>query len=195
MEENKKSIVDQVKTLLFSGEPVDKVEVEAIIEGDFKEVKTAEGVILNVSTLDVDGIVEIVSEDGKEIAPPAEYILDDGSILVVGEDGIISEVKEATTEEEVVEEAMDEEEVVVEEVVDVVAEDNLLEARIEALEAKFSALVDANVVLAEANVVLEENFSKIANEPIEEEIKISRGQKFRTVKADRLDKLRKNLGK
>ena len=213
MNEEKKTIVSQVKAL-FASEEVKDV-VADIVEESFKEVKTTDGIILNVSSLDVDGVVEIVSEDGKETAPAAEYILEDGSILVVGEEGKISEVKEATTEEEVVEEAMEEEgevaveeeiedvveEVIEEEVIEEVIEgnDSDLIARIEAIEAKFEAkfkaLEDANIILAEANVVLEENFSKIADEPIEKEIKISRSQAFRTAKAAKLDKLRKNLGK
>ena len=190
--ENKKSVVDQVKELLnFSAEEVVEVEVE------FTEVKTSDGVILNVSAMDKDGIVEIVSEDGKSLAPAGEYVLEDGATIVVGEEGIISEVK--AIEEEVAEEEMAEE-VVVEsnEVVDAdVSEvkENPLEARIQALEAKFAEVRIRNEELSKANILLASNFSAFKSEPMEEEIKISKSEKFRTAKASKFDRLRKTLNK
>ena len=176
MEENKKSVVDQVKELLFSSEKVNNVE-------EFAEVKTSEGVILNISAMEVGATIEVVSEDGKNPAPAGEYILEDGSTIVVGEEGVISEVKVA--EEEVAEEEMSEE--TVDESKDSIDADvseeevNPLEARIEALEAKFSALSDVNILLAEKNVelegkndVLESKFSAFKGEPAAKEIKITK---------------------
>ncbi len=79
------SIKEKLAKLLFSNE----VEVE------FSEMKTADGIILNVSALEKDGIVKIVSEDGKELAPEGDYILEDGSTIVVGAEGVIVEIKPA----------------------------------------------------------------------------------------------------
>ena len=53
--ENKKSVVEQVKDLLFSSEDSKQ---------DFVEVKTSEGVILNISVMEAEGTIEVVSEDG-----------------------------------------------------------------------------------------------------------------------------------
>jgi len=194
MSEKEKSVVDKVKELLFSSEVVEA-------EDTFAEVKTSEGVILNVSAMEADGVVEIVSEDGKEVAPAGEYILEDGSTIVVGEEGIISEVKPAEVEEEVEEEMSEE---VVEDSKEVsdadVSEEevNPLEARIEALEAKFEAVIienskikESNVLLAEQNVALESKFSAFKGEPAAEEIKISKSD-AKTDKFKALGNIRRN---
>lgn len=51
-------------------------------------------------TLEVDGRVWLVAEDGTEVALPAgEYPLEDKRVLVVKEDGKVAEIKEAPTEQ------------------------------------------------------------------------------------------------
>ena len=150
--------------------------------------------------MEVDGVVEVVSEDGKELAAAGNYILEDGSTIVVGEAGVISDIK--PMEEEVAEEEMAEEPL--EEAKEVSNEDtteeevNPLEARIQALEAKFNEVVivndkikAANVVLAEANEALESKFSAFKGEPAAEEIKISKSDS-KTEKFKKLGNIRRN---
>jgi len=56
--------------------------------------------------------VVIVTEDEQKIPlPVGEYKLEDGLVLIVAEEGLIAEIKEAEAEEEVVEEEVVEEEV------------------------------------------------------------------------------------
>ena len=186
MSDNEKSTIEKVKDLLsgkFNSEDVEKVE------DTFAEVKTSEGVILNVSAMEAGATIEVVSEDGKELAPAGEYILEDGSTIVVGEAGIVSEVKEA---EENVEEDVAEDMEAVEEVVEVeVSEDveSSLEARLDALEetlnAKFESVIaelkEANEKFASVNELqaneldeLKGKFSAFKGEPAAEEIKISK---------------------
>lgn len=180
MSEAKKSVVEQVKELLnFSEEQPQK----------FMEVKTSEGVILNISEMEAGASVSIISEDGENPAPVGEYILEDGSVVVVGEEGVVSEVKAA---EEDVEEEMSEE--VVEEVVEEV---NPLEARLDALEEavnqKFESIVNdisekfKSVIDLQAKELDELNakFSAFKSEPAKEEIKLSKAEikanKFKTI--------------
>lgn len=197
MSENKKSVIDQVKELFSSEEVVAK----------FAEVKTSEGVILNVSAMESGATIEVVSEDGKNPAPAGEYVLEDGSTIVVGEVGVVSEVKEA---EEVVEEEMSEE--AVEDVEEVseeeVSEDkeSSLEARLDALEetlnAKFESVIadlkEANEKFQAVNELqakelddLNGKFSAFKGEPAAEEIKISK-KDAKTEKFKALAKVRRN---
>ena len=172
--ENKKSVVEQVKDLLFSSEDSKQ---------DFVEVKTSEGVILNISVMEAEGTIEVVSEDGLSLAPIGEYVIEDGSIIVVGVEGVISEIKEATEEEVVEEEEMAVE--VVEDVIDTDTpkeEESSLEARLDALEetinSKFESIFDKFAKVNEAQALeldeLKANFSAFKSEPIEDEIKISK---------------------
>jgi len=76
--------------------------------------------------------VFIVSEDGNVALPVGDYTLEDGRTLVVSEEGIIGEIKEAEPAEEETEQPAEE----VEASQDVQLAD--LVARIEALEAKLA---------------------------------------------------------
>ena len=73
------------------------------------EVKLAKMMLVDgVTVLEANEFVSgqevyIVSEEEKIPLPIGEYELEDGKILVVSEDGIIAEIKEAVEEEEAVE--------------------------------------------------------------------------------------------
>jgi len=87
-----KSILNKVRTLL--GMEV-KLEMMKLIDGT---------TVLEAEMFEADNEVFIITEDEQRIPLPiGEYELESGMMLVVVEEGIISEVKEATTEEEVAE--------------------------------------------------------------------------------------------
>lgn len=89
----KTSIINQIKTLL--GMEV-KLETLKLIDGI---------TIFEADSFDADKEVFIVTEDEQKIpVPKGDYELEDGRLLVVVEEGVIAEIKEATAEEEVVEE-------------------------------------------------------------------------------------------
>ena len=70
-----------------------------------EQTKLVDGVtIIEADMFEADSAVSIVN--GEELIPltVGEYELEDGRILVVVEEGVISEIKEAMVEEEVVEE-------------------------------------------------------------------------------------------
>ena len=90
----KTSVINQIKTLL--GMEV-KLETMKLIDGI---------TIFEADTFETDKEVFIVTEDEQKIPVPiGEYELEDGRMLVVEVEGIILEIKEVATEEEVVEEA------------------------------------------------------------------------------------------
>jgi hypothetical protein len=87
-----KSILNKVRTLL--GMEV-KLEMMKLIDGT---------TVLEAEMFEANNEVFIITEDEQRIPLPiGEYELENALILVVVEEGIISEVKEATTEEEVAE--------------------------------------------------------------------------------------------
>ena len=58
------------------------------------------GAVLEAETFEAGNEVFIVTEDEKVAVPIGEYELEDGRVLVVAEEGLISEIKEAGAEEE-----------------------------------------------------------------------------------------------
>ena len=86
MKSNK--VIEQIKNVLNLNEEV-KLEQQAL----------ENGTVLEADAFEADNEVFIVTEDERVAVPVGEYQLEDGRILVVAEEGIISEVKEAGEEE------------------------------------------------------------------------------------------------
>jgi len=86
----KTSVINQIKTLLG-------------MEVKLETMKLADGItIFEADAFEMDKEVFIVTEDEQKIPVPiGEYELEDGRILVVEVEGIIMDVKEAPTTEEV----------------------------------------------------------------------------------------------
>ena len=100
----KTSVINQIKTLLG-------------MEVKLETIKLLDGItIFEADSFEAEKEVFIVTEDEQKIpVPVGEYELEDGRILVVVEEGIISELKEKEEEvEEVIEEEAPEVEVEVE---------------------------------------------------------------------------------
>jgi len=84
---NAKDTLDKVKTLLG-------------IEVQLEERLLENGTRFEADAFESGREVFIISEDDERIAVPAgEYLMEDGMLLVVSEDGIIDEIKEAVEEE------------------------------------------------------------------------------------------------
>lgn len=86
------------------------------MEVKLEQLKLADGVtVIESDSFEKDFEVFVVTDDGKKIAVPVgEYELEDGRILVVTTEGLISEVKEA--EMEVEEKEVEEKEVEMEKI-------------------------------------------------------------------------------
>jgi hypothetical protein len=85
----KNSLINQIKTLLG-------------MEVKLEQMKLADGVtVLEADTFEPEMEIVIVTEDEQKIpVPVGEYEMEDGRILVVQNEGIISEMKEMETEVE-----------------------------------------------------------------------------------------------
>jgi hypothetical protein len=101
MKSNK--VIEKIKDVLNLNEEV-KLE----------QAKLDNGTVIEADSFESGVEVFIVTEDEKVALPVGDYILEDGKILVVAEEGVISEIKDAEAEEveevEEVEAAEEEEE-------------------------------------------------------------------------------------
>ena len=91
-------MLNQIKTLLSI-----KVKLE--------EAKLENGTIISADSFEKGSEVFIVTDDEKVALPVGEYILEDGRLLVVSEEGIINDVKSVSDEVPAEVEAEEEEEV------------------------------------------------------------------------------------
>ena len=91
MKSNK--VIEQIKNVLNLNEEV-KLETANLDNGT----------VIEADAFESGNEVFIVTEDEKVALPIGDYILEDGKILVVAEEGVISEIKDAEAEEETEEE-------------------------------------------------------------------------------------------
>lgn len=88
-------MLNQVKTLLG-------------VEVKLEQMKLENGTVLEAEKFEAGNEIFIVTEDEKVALPVGDYILEDGTALVIEEEGIIKEVKsEGEAEEEVAEEEVE----------------------------------------------------------------------------------------
>ena len=85
-----------------ANEVLNRVKELLGMEVKLATMKLSDGVtVLEAEVFDAGAEVFIVAEDGQKIPlPVGEYELEDGRILVVQQEGIIAEVKEAAAQEE-----------------------------------------------------------------------------------------------
>ena len=87
------NVIEKIKDVLNLNEEV-KLE----------QAKLDNGTVIEADSFESGVEVFIVTEDEKVALPIGDYILEDGKILVVAEEGVISEIKDAEAEEETEEE-------------------------------------------------------------------------------------------
>ena len=95
---NTNDMISKIKEVLNLSQEV-KLEQQAL----------ENGTVLEAEAFEAGNEVFIVTEDEKIALPVGEYQLEDGRILVVAEEGLISEIKTEEAEEEVEVEAAEEE--------------------------------------------------------------------------------------
>ena len=83
-------------------------EVQEEVKVEMATMKLANGIVVEAESFEAGQNVFLIGEDDEKVAAPVgEHELEDGKILVIEEEGVIKEIKEAT--EEVVEEVAEEE--------------------------------------------------------------------------------------
>ena len=91
-------MLNQIKTLLN-------------IEVKLEEMKLENGTVVTAESFEKGKEIFIVTDDEKVAMPVGEYLLEDGKLIVVEEEGTIADVREVSDEVPAKEEASDEEEI------------------------------------------------------------------------------------
>ena len=78
-------MINQIKTLLN-------------IEVKLEELKLENGTIVSAESFEKDKEIFIVTDDEKVAMPVGEYLLEDGRLVVVSEEGMIADVREVSDE-------------------------------------------------------------------------------------------------
>ena len=95
-------MLNQIKSVLG-------VELSTEEKVELAQAKLENGTVLEAESFESGKEVFILTDDEKVALPIGEYQMEDGKILVIAEDGIISEIKEGGEEEVVEEEVVEEE--------------------------------------------------------------------------------------
>ena len=91
---------------------INKIKTLLGLEIKLEQMKLENGTILEAEAFEAGAEIFIVNEEDRIAVPMGEYMLEDGKVLIITEDGIIGEIKDA--EEAPAEEAAPEAEVEVE---------------------------------------------------------------------------------
>lgn len=179
-----KEALDQIKSLLFSDDAV--VTNEVVTE--FAEGVLADGTIVKFDKLEVGGVISIVTDEGEVPAPVGEHELEDGTMIVIVEAGIIAEVKAPEEETDVEVEV----EVVEEMSADVVNYDAKFQEISEAFNSKMTEIETKVTSLNEVTkklIEFMEAFATIESAPESQAPKNTFMAQSKNVKADSFKKL------
>ena len=179
-----KEALDQIKSLLFSDDAV--VTNEVVTE--FAEGVLADGTIVKFDKLEVGGVISIVTDEGEVPAPVGEHELEDGTMIIIIEAGIIAEVKAPEEEADVEVEV----EVVEEMSADVVNYDAKFQEISEAFNSKMSEIETKVTSLNEVTkklIEFMEAFATIESAPESQAPKNTFLAQSKNVKADSFKKL------
>jgi hypothetical protein len=155
-------MIDQIKTLLG-------------IEVKLEEMKLENGTIVSAESFEKDKEIFIVTDDEKVAMPVGEYLLEDGRLVVVSEEGMIADVRE------VADEAPEKEEEVTSDLVDEEVKEEVETAEVgdwEGMEKRIQNLEDA---IADLKGDKESKMEDVQEEEMADE---SKSLKSRTVKEE-----------
>jgi hypothetical protein len=105
-------ILNKIKTYLGEEKVEEQIEETQVEETQLEEspeqvelaqAKLENGTVLEAEAFEAGNEIFIVTDDERVAVPVGEYLMEDGQILVVEEEGIIGEIKAEEVEEEEVE--------------------------------------------------------------------------------------------
>tara|TARA_R110000787_G_scaffold55645_2_gene128403 strand:+ start:160 stop:795 length:636 start_codon:yes stop_codon:yes gene_type:complete len=163
-------MLNQIKTLLN-------------IEVKLEEMKLENGTIVSAESFEKDKEIFIVTDDEKVAMPVGEYLLEDGRLVVVSEEGMIADVREVADEapakeseegEEITSDLAEDDEVKEEEEGDMAEEDNMMKDMMDRIQNLEDAIADLKG----------DKENKMEEEEVEEEMSTEKTLKSRTVKEE-----------
>ena len=142
------------------------------IEVNLEDMKLENGTVITTEALEKGNEVFILTDDEKVAMPVGEYILEDGKLLVVEEEGIIADVRDVSDDVPAKEEATEEKEDMKEEE-DYKEEDKEMAdvADWKGMEKRIQNLEDAIADLKGDKVEKKEEETEDLTEEVKEEIK------------------------
>lgn len=158
-------ILSKIKTYLGedTADIVENIEQSQVVE--LAQAKLENGTVLEAEAFESGKEIFILTDDEKVAVPVGEYQMEDGQILVVEEEGLIAEIKEAEAKEEEEVEASEE-----------VSEESLeeTETELEEVEAEYATkeeLAEVKSMLEEIKAMIEkkEEMSEV-EEQVKEEL-------------------------
>ena len=78
-----------------------ELSAKSVVEVKFEQMKLDNGTVLEADSFEAGNEVFIVNEEERIAVLVGEYTMDDSRVLIVLEEGIIAEIREASIEEEV----------------------------------------------------------------------------------------------
>ena len=159
-----------------TNQTLNKVRTLLGIEVKLEQMKLDNGAIFEAEVFEAGAEIFVVADDERVAVPVGEYETEDGKIIVVSEEGVIAEIKDAEAEEEapaeevseeVVEEEMSEETASPKKIVKSITEEQFFSA-IEELRNEINALKLSKVEVKEVkevSVELSEEVEGITHTP------------------------------
>jgi hypothetical protein len=179
---NLESIVNAIKDGFASVKLTSEVEQVEAVEITMATMMLKDGVtILEAESFEAGQAVFIVAENGDKVAAPiGEHELEDGRILVITEEGMIAEIKEAMLEEETPEAEVEVEvEMTTEEMIKAIVTNMSVEVskQIEAIRTELSAQI-AEVKTTQVEVKASTKAKPEVAQTSPKNVKLTRSQKI-----------------
>ena len=179
---NLESIVNAIKDGFASVKLTSEVEQVEAVEITMATMMLKDGVtILEAESFEAGQAVFIVAENGDKVAAPiGEHELEDGRILVITEEGMIAEIKEAMVEEETPEAEVEVEvEMTTEEMIKAIVTNMSVEVskQIEAIRTELSAQI-AEVKTSKVEVKASTKAKPEVAQTSPKNVKLTRSQKI-----------------
>jgi len=170
-QKRKKLIKNRYISIMKATKMLNDIKTLLNIEVNLEEMKLENGTVITTEALEKGNEVFIVTDDEKVAMPVGEYILEDGKLLIVEEEGIIADVRDVSDDvpakEEITEDLAEEKEE--EEMADV-ADWEGMEKRIQNLEDAIADLKGDKVEKSE------EEEKEEMSEEVKESSTIQRGK-------------------
>ncbi len=140
-------------------------------EVKLESMKLENGTVIEAEAFEANQEVFIVTEDERIALPIGEYELEDGRMLIVAEEGVIAEVRDANEEEEAPAEEPAQEEVVEE--VEQAEEEKEEEMAYATKEELTAAMDELKGMIDEIKAMMSPKEEEMSEEVVEEQVEMS----------------------
>lgn len=105
-----KDTLNKIAAVLGMESKKEELAEQEPVKVEFAQMKLENGTVLEAEAFESGNDVFIISDEERVAVPVGEYEMEDGKVLVVEDEGVIAEIKEAVAEESEEEEELKEEE-------------------------------------------------------------------------------------